>query len=160
MNLSILISTCERLPISQNSISCASFLEIDMINIPIAERNALTITPDNNSVCIGILPPVLAKLYTKNIAASAPIKANNGRRITDEWIFMEIATVAPNAAPDDAPNIKGSANGLRNTPCSTIPEVDNPAPITRHMIILGNLSLRRMVSSVTVHVGDTLTNGR
>jgi len=49
------------------------------------------------------------------------------------------ASVAPKEAPEETPNIYGSANGFLTIACITIPTTDNPTPTAIANTILGIL---------------------
>ena len=62
-----------------------------------------------------------------------------------------IAILAPQAAPAEMPRVKGSASGLRNTPCNAAPAIARAPPhrVARHT------RARRMLTTTPVRAGSS-----
>lgn len=59
-----------------------------------------------------------------------------------------VPIMAPSPAPEDIPNINGSAIGFLKTDCMTAPAEAKAEPTSIHIRTLGNLKLIRMVSLI------------
>lgn len=56
-------------------------------------------------------------IYTKPTDNNAPQKPNKGKNTQDNFVIPKAKPIeAPNAAPPEIPNVKGSANGFLSTP--------------------------------------------
>ena len=114
-----------RLPMIQNTMACTDSSSRALRRDMRAERNVATTIPDNIIVSRRMPPAILEKAMTKKSAPIAPRKLNRG--ITpNPWSQSgrgngmipprNMARVAPNAAPDATPMVKGSASGFMSTP--------------------------------------------
>ena len=105
-----------------------------------ALNSALTAIPLITSVIEDVLPPFTAKAIPMMdaTAASEPAKEKAGSRNNEARPVLN-ASKAPNPAPAETPSRPGSANGLRNTPCITAPEIANPPPAKTPQITRGSL---------------------
>ena len=80
-----------------------------------AVRNWFTAVPHNNRDVVLACLPTFAMLYTKKMETSAPAKASRDVEFMPIKFVEKLARmpiVAPKAAPEEIPKIKGSAIGF------------------------------------------------
>ena len=97
-----------------------------------AERKELTATPHKSSV-VSPPRPRPAMPITSKTASAPPAKAHREtaeKPQNDTCRLSSMAAAAPSAAPEETPKSPGSAMGLRNTPCISVPETASAAPTT------------------------------
>ncbi|MPM89752.1 hypothetical protein SDC9_136864 [bioreactor metagenome] len=143
INCISLQSAPAKLPISQNVILCipSALFAKYTIKLENALQTELKAIPAKRSFIEFDLPPILDINNTSIDTINAPINPQTPIAFVPNRLPIPniTATVAPNDAPDDTPNIYGSANGFLTIACITIPTTDSPIPTPIAKIILGNL---------------------
>src|SRR5699024_2627878 len=74
--------------------------------------------------------------------------------ITGREIPKKIVITAPTDAPEDTPNVNGSANGFRNKPWKAAPAIARDAPIIPDKITRGS----RIFHTILIYIESTLFN--
>ena len=121
-------SAVAKLPSSQNTM-LGSFSSVSArycIRLTQAEKKPLRITPASTKERILRRAMALVRVKISSSAAMPKTKADSSSAANGR--LSRIASVPPNAAPEDTPIICGSTSGLRKTPCKAAPHRASAAP--------------------------------
>ena len=130
--------------------ACGSRATYDRNPVP-APHTAFTAMPASSSVNTFTLPNDVDSRYTSIVAANAPAKASTGTAIEPSGAVNDNAVLppntntraAPNAAPADVPARPGSTIGFRKSPCISVPDTPNTAPVSPANSTRGSRSWRK-----------------
>src|SRR5512143_191412 len=114
-----------------------------------APQKALVTTPARRNMYGCRRPCTLPTRYTISIASRPPLKAPIGTSTAGSAPLPPSISIAaaPTAAPAETPSMWGSASGLRNSACSTVPAVAKAAPTTIASSARGRRMRNRMTRS-------------
>lgn len=127
----------EILPIIQKTIELNDSPERLLIRLIAAEKIDETTIPARIRFCGNIPSLPNERTNTSIKVKSAPPIAEKGSIHTENPKKIDI--IAPKAAPEDIPIVKGPAKGLANSPWKTTPDTASAAPSKKERIMRGIL---------------------
>ena len=145
-----------RLPIVQYIISLIVCFDIVDRKETTAPRKLCITTPARMRLCVGIFRPSRASAITNHNVTTPVKKATSGNvqiPISAYCKPKKIRKAAPTEAPEETPNVNGSASGLRSTPWNPAPAIASEAPTSIPSSTRGKRTFQIICSAALLQSG-------